>query len=152
MIAFLGGLFYWWPKMFGRMYSERWGRTAAVLIFVGFNVTFFTQFIMGAKGMPRRYYNYPPEYEPYHVASTLGSYLLAVGLFLAAGVLLHSLIKGRRAPRNPWGAATLEWQAESPPVHYNFEGELVLTDPYDYSGLVWDEAEQGYVRKEVARV
>ncbi len=151
MIAFLGGLFYWWPKMFGRMYSERWGRIAAVLIFIGFNVTFFTQFIMGARGMPRRYYNYPPEYEPYHVASSLGSYLLAVGLFLAAGVLLHSLIRGRRAPRNPWGAATLEWQSESPPVHYNFEGDLVLTDPYDYSGLVWDETEQGYVRKEGER-
>ena len=148
MIAFLGGLFYWWPKMFGRMYSEKWGRIAAALIFVGFNVTFFTQFIMGAKGMPRRYYNYPPEYEPYHVASSLGSYLLAVGLFLAAGVLLHSLIRGRRAPRNPWGAATLEWQSESPPVHDNFEGDLVLTDPYDYRGLVWDETAQGYVRKE----
>jgi cytochrome c oxidase subunit I len=151
MIAFLGGLFYWWPKMFGRMYSERWGRTAAILIFVGFNVTFFTQFIMGAKGMPRRYYNYPPEFHPYHVASTLGSYLLAVGLFMAAGVLLHSLLKGRRAPRNPWGAATLEWQAESPPVHYNFDGELILTDPYDYSGLVWDDKEQGYVRREDER-
>ncbi len=150
LIAFLGGIFYWWPKMFGRMYSEKWGRIAATLVFIGFNVTFFTQFIMGAKGMPRRYYNYPPEFEIYHQISTAGSYLLAIGLFMAAGVLLHSLINGRKAPRNPWGAATLEWQSLSPPVHYNFDEELTLTDPYDFSGLTWSEAEQGYVPKETA--
>jgi len=151
MIAFLAGLFYWWPKMFGKMYSETWGRIGAALIFLGFNLTFFTQFIMGSKGMPRRYFNYPPEFEIYHVLSTIGSYLLAVGLFVAAGVLIHSLIAGRRAPANPWGAATLEWQASSPPDHHNFTGPLVLTNPYDYTGWVWDESEQGYVRKETVQ-
>jgi cytochrome c oxidase subunit 1 len=146
MIAFLAGIYHWWPKMFGRLYSQKWANIGAALVFVGFNVTFFVQFVMGAKGMPRRYFNYPPEFEIYHQISTYGSYLLAVGLFIAAGVLVHSLVAGRRAPRNPVGAATLEWQAESPPIHHNFAGPLVLTDPYDYSGQVWDESEQGYVR------
>ncbi len=148
MIAFLAGIYHWWPKLFGRMYSQKWGNIGAVLVFVGFNATFFVQFIMGAKGMPRRYFNYPPEFEIYHQISTAGSYLLAIGLFVAAGVLIHSLIAGRKAPINPWGAATLEWQAASPPIHHNFDGPLVLTDPYDYSGLRWDEGEQGFVRKD----
>ena len=148
MIAFLAGLYHWWPKMFGRMYSQKWAAVGAVLIFVGFNITFFTQFIMGAKGMPRRYFNYPPEFEIYHQISTAGSYLLAVGLFIAGGVLVHSLLAGRRAPANPWGGASLEWQAASPPVHHNFDGPLVLTDPYDFAGQVWDENEQGYVRSD----
>ena len=146
MIAFLGGLHHWWPKMFGRMYSEKWGRIAATMIFVGFNVTFFTQFIMGSKGMPRRYYNYPEEFEIYHVISSLGSYLLALGLFLTAGYLIHSLIAGRKAPDNPWGGATMEWQAASPPVHHNFTSKPILTDPYDYSHLRYDEKIGGYVR------
>ncbi len=146
VIAFLGGIYHWWPKMFGRMFSQKWGNIGAVLVFIGFNVTFFSQFVMGSRGMPRRYYTYPPEFELYHQMSTLGSYILAIGLFVAAGVLLHSLLAGRKAPANPWGAATLEWQAESPPTHHNFDGPLVLTDPYDYRGLVWDEQVQGFVR------
>jgi cytochrome c oxidase subunit 1 len=145
MIAFLAGIYHWWPKMFGRMYSQKWGNVGAALVFLGFNGTFFAQFIMGSQGMPRRYYNYPPEFEIYHQISTYGSYILAVGLFIAGGVLLHSLLAGRKAPTNPWGAATLEWQAASPPIHHNFDGPLVLTDPYDYSGQEWDENEQGFV-------
>jgi cytochrome c oxidase subunit 1 len=145
MIAFLAGIYYWWPKIFGRMYNMKWANVGAWLVFIGFNLTFFVQFVMGAKGMPRRYFNYPPEFEIYHQISSVGSYVLAAGLFLAGGVLVHSLIAGRRAPRNPFGAATLEWQAESPPTQHNFEGPLVLNDPYDYSGLAWDESEQGYV-------
>ncbi len=148
MIAFLGGLHHWWPKMFGRMYSEKWGRIAATMIFIGFNVTFFTQFIMGSKGMPRRYYNYPEEFEIYHVISSIGSYLLAVGLFLTAGYLIHSLIAGRKAPDNPWGGATMEWQAASPPDHHNFTSKPILTDPYDYSHLRYDEEIGGYVRSD----
>ena len=146
VIAFLAGIFHWWPKMFGRMFSQKWGNIGAVVIFIGFNLTFFSQFVMGSKGMPRRYYTYPPEFEIYHQLSTLGSYILAVGLFMAAGVLLHSLLAGRKAPANPWGAATLEWQAASPPSHHNFDGPLILTDPYDYRGLVWDDQQQGFVR------
>ncbi|HOX24693.1 MAG TPA: cytochrome c oxidase subunit I [Candidatus Krumholzibacteria bacterium] len=148
MIAFLAGLYHWWPKLFGRLFSQRWGNVGAVLVFIGFNLTFFAQFVMGAKGMPRRYFNYPPEFEIYHQISTAGSYLLAVGLFVAAGVLVHSLLAGRHAPANPWGGATLEWQAASPPIHHNFDGPLVLTDPYDFSGLVWNDAEQGYDRRD----
>jgi len=147
MIAFLAGIYHWWPKMFGRLFSQRWGNLGAVLVFLGFNLTFFAQFVMGAKGMPRRYFNYPPEFEIYHQISTVGSYVLAIGLFTAGGVLLHSLLAGRRAPANPWGGATLEWQAASPPIHHNFDRPLVLTDPYDFSDLVWDAAEHGYVRQ-----
>ncbi|MFO7652216.1 MAG: cytochrome c oxidase subunit I [Candidatus Krumholzibacteriia bacterium] len=144
-IAFLAGIHHWWPKMFGRMYSERWSRVAASLVFVGFNVTFFTQFVMGSKGMPRRYFNYPPEFEIYHVISTIGSYILAVGLFIILGYLIHSLVKGRLAPANPWGGATLEWQASSPPSHHNFDVEPVVRDPYDYGGIEYDEKIEGYV-------
>jgi cytochrome c oxidase subunit 1 len=154
-IGFVGGLHHWWPKMFGRMYNETWARIAAVLVFVGFNVTFFTQFIMGSKGMPRRYFNYPPEFEIYHDISTVGSYLLAIGLFITLGYLVHSLARGRRAPANPWGGATLEWQTASPPDLHNFTREPVLRDPYDYDGIVPDPTDGGYrlvVPKEEARV
>jgi cytochrome c oxidase subunit 1 len=146
MIAFLAGLHHWWPKMFGRMYSEKWARIGALLVFVGFNVTFFTQFMMGSKGMPRRYFNYPPEFEVYHVISSIGSYVLAIGLFVTLGYLVHSLVAGRRAPNNPWGAATLEWQAASPPDHYNFTSEPVVDDPYNYEPIVYDEEIGGYRR------
>ncbi|MEZ4386031.1 MAG: cytochrome c oxidase subunit I [Candidatus Krumholzibacteriia bacterium] len=145
MIAFLAGIFHWWPKMFGRMFSRKWGNISAALVFVGFNLTFFSQFIMGANGMPRRYFNYPPEFQIYHEASTIGSYILAIGLFVAAGVLIQSLLAGRQAPTNPWGAATLEWQALSPPIQHNFDGPLLLTNPYDFTSNRWDEAEQGFV-------
>jgi cytochrome c oxidase subunit 1 len=152
LIAFLGGLHYWWPKMFGRMYSESWGKFAAWLIFVGFNVTFFTQFVMGSKGMPRRYFNYPEEFTSYHVISSIGSYLLAIGFFIVAIYLVHSLVKGRKAPANPWGAATLEWQTSSPPPLHNFTEPPVVGDPYDYSDVVYDPAREGYVKGERAKV
>ncbi len=145
VIAFLGGLHHWWPKMFGRMYSERWSVIAAALVFVGFNVTFFTQFVMGSKGMPRRYYNYPSEFTIYHVISSIGSYLLAIGFIITAIYLIHSLVKGRKAPANPWGGASLEWQTASPPVHDNFAEEPLLTDPYDFSVNEFDERTDGYL-------
>jgi len=152
VIAFLGGLHYWWPKMFGRMYSERWGRIGALLIFVGFNVTFFTQFVMGSHGMPRRYYNYLEQFKPYHQASTYGSYLLALGFVVVAGYLLHSLFRGEKAPNNPWGGATLEWETSSPPPSYNFDYELVAGDPYDIESLRFDPETRGYVRKDPSSV
>ena len=145
VIAFLGGLHYWWPKMFGRMYSERWSAVGALLVFVGFNLTFFPQFVMGSQGMPRRYYDYLPQFRTYHVLSTLGSYVLAVGFLVVAAVLLHSLWRGRRAPANPWGAATLEWRTPSPPPPENFEGEPEAGDPYDVDAWRWSETEGGYV-------
>lgn len=148
VMGFLGGLHYWWPKMFGRMYSERWGRIAALLIFVGFNVTFFAQFVMGSQGMPRRYYNYLPEFTPYHVISTVGSYLLGFGFLIVMVYLIHSLVKGQPAPANPWGGATLEWQTSSPPPHDNFSREPVVDDPYDVERWRWDEGLGGYRRQD----
>jgi len=134
VIAFLAGLHYWWPKMFGRMYSESWARPAALLIFVGFNMTFLAQFVLGSRGMPRRYYNYLEQFQPLHVFSTIGSWVLALGLFLVAGYLLASLRKAYDAPASPWGGKTLEWTTASPPITHNFERTPVLMHgPYDYS-------------------
>jgi cytochrome c oxidase subunit 1 len=139
VMAALGGLHYWWPKITGKMYNERLGQIAAALVFVGFNVTFFTQFILGSRGMPRRYYDYLPEFQPLHQLSTFGSWILAAGLFTAAICLLVSLFRGRVAPSNPWGAATLEWtNATSPPDPHNFHATPVVTHgPYDFQ---WVEA------------
>jgi cytochrome c oxidase subunit 1 len=147
VIAFLGGLHYWWPKMFGRMYSEAWARVAAALVFVGFNLTFLAQFVMGSKGMPRRYYNYLPEFTTYHRLSSLGSFVMAAGFFVMAGYLLHSLLRGRPAPANPWGGATLEWQTASPPPHDNFTTPPPVDDPYDVEAWAFDAAVGGYVRR-----
>lgn len=134
VVAALGGLHYWWPKMTGKMYNETNGAIAAILVFIGFNVTFFTQFIMGSKGMPRRYYDYLPEFEIYHVISTIGSYVLGLGLFMAAGGLLVSLWKGKQAGPNPWKALTLEWtHTTSPPDPHNFHHTPIVTrGAYDY--------------------
>jgi cytochrome c oxidase subunit I len=150
VIAFLGGLHYWWPKMFGRMYSERWGRAACLLIFVGFNVTFFTQFVMGSRGMPRRYYNYLPEFTIYHQISTFGSFIMGIGFLIVATYLVHSLFRGRPAPANPWGSATLEWQTPSPPPHDNFAATPTAGDPYEVSEWVEAPAIGGYVRRRAA--
>ncbi len=133
VIAFLGGLHYWWPKMTGRMYSEKWGRIATALVFIGFNMTFGSQFIMGGQGMPRRYFNYLDQFQPIHAFSTYGSWVLGSGLFLTAIYLLASLKTGPLAPDNPWGGTTMEWQSSSPPVVHNFEEQPVFEhEPYDY--------------------
>ncbi len=133
VIAFLAGLHYWWPKMFGRMYNEKWAAIACGLIFVGFNMTFFTQFILGSRGMPRRYYNYLDQFQPLHAFSTYGSWVLGLGLFIVLGYLLASLRKPMDAPPNPWGGTTFEWEANSPPIEHNFDHTPVVTHaPYDY--------------------
>jgi cytochrome c oxidase subunit 1 len=144
LIAMIGGLHYWWPKITGRMYSERWGRVAFVLLFIGFNTTFFPQFIMGSHGMPRRYYNYPPEFTALNQMSSIGSYIMAVGLGMMPVYLLYALFRGRRAPANPWGGATLEWQCSSPPPTHNFETPPPVRDPYDFHNLEYDPAIDGY--------
>jgi cytochrome c oxidase subunit 1 len=144
VIAFLAGLHYWWPKIFGRMYSEKWARVAALLIFVGFNVTFFTQFILGTKGMPRRYYNYLPEFQRYHDVSSVGSFVMGIGFIVVAVYLVHSLFRGRPAPANPWGSATMEWQTPSPPPHDNFAVQPEVHDPYDVDEWKYDPALGGY--------
>jgi cytochrome c oxidase subunit 1 len=147
VISLLGGLHYWWPKFTGRMYNERLGQIACGLVFVGFNVTFFTQFLLGSNGMPRRYYTYAAEYQPLHQVSTMGSYILACGFILMLFYLLHSLWNGRPAPANPWGGATLEWMTTSPPRYDNFETTPTVGDPYDFSDLTYDVSIGGYVSK-----
>ncbi|MGH9630855.1 MAG: cytochrome c oxidase subunit I, partial [Bryobacteraceae bacterium] len=133
VIAFIGGLHYWWPKIFGRTYNEGLARLGCALIFIGFNVTFLTQFVMGSRGMPRRYYNYLDQFQPLHAFSTYGSWILGAGLFITAGYLLASLRKPCDAPMNPWGGRTLEWETQSPPIQHNFDFEPVLKHgPYDY--------------------
>ena len=133
VFAFIGGLHYWWPKMTGRMYNEFWAKIACAILFLGFNVTFFTQFILGTRGMPRRYYNYLPEYARLHGFSTFGSWILAAGFIVIAVYLVASLRNGRIAGANPWGASTLEWQTSSPPPTENFaDTPHINTGPYVY--------------------
>jgi cytochrome c oxidase subunit I len=133
LIAFLGGIHFWWPKMFGRMYNEGAARIAAVLVFIGFNATFLPQFLLGSRGMPRRYYNYLPEFTFLHQVSTVGSWILGLGFVIMAGYLFASLRKKMDAPANPWHSRTLEWQLPSPPITHNFhEIPVVNSDPYDY--------------------
>jgi cytochrome c oxidase subunit 1 len=145
LFAFLGGMYYWWPKITGKMCNENWSRLAAVLVFVGFNLTFFIQFVAGSQGMPRRYASYPQKYQWYHVVSTIGAYVMTVGLVMVLGTWLQSLLRGRRAPANPWGANTLEWHTPSPPPHDNFATTPDPGDPYDMSRWRYDEAAGGYV-------
>ena len=120
--AFFGGLHYWWPKMFGRMYNELAGKLAALIIFVGFNMTFFPQFIVGYMGMPRRYHAYAPEFQVLNVLSSAGAAVLGTGYLLAALNLIWSLKFGKVVTeKNPWGATGLEWETQTPPIPHNFE-------------------------------
>ena len=144
LFAFLGGMYYWFPKMFGRMYNEFWGKVSWFVTFMGFNLTFFVQFFAGTKGMPRRYATYLDEYTIYHHISTGGSYILTIGLVM---ILINWVAarKGKRAPANPWGGNQLEWHTNSPPPHENFKYEPVGTDPYNYHDWKYDEKIDGYV-------
>lgn len=134
ILAFLGGLHFWWPKMTGRMYPEFWGRMSALTVFVGFNLTFFPQFMVGYLGMPRRYhyYYFEPAWQIYHILSTAGATVLAAGFSLPAFYLLWSLFKGPKAPSNPWGAKGLEWQIASPPITLNFDTPPNIHEAYNY--------------------
>ncbi|MCA9680240.1 MAG: cbb3-type cytochrome c oxidase subunit I [Kofleriaceae bacterium] len=146
LVAFLGALHYWWPKFTGRMYPERLGQTCAVGVFIGFNLTFLPQFIMGSRGMPRRYWDYDPEFTLFHRLSTIGALILGISLFVTVVYLFASLKLGRKAPQNPWGGSTMEWQAPTPPTLYNFPEPPVLHELYDYSDLV-EDGDNGWVRK-----
>ncbi len=149
IFGYLAGLHFWWPKMTGRMYPEKWGGFSALVIFVGFNLTFFPQFILGYLGMPRRYYVYPDEFQVLNVMSSAGASVLAVGYLIPLIYFLWSLKYGAPAPSNPWDATGLEWQIASPPVTENFlETPVVTEEPYEYSP---EETEEVYAqtRKEV---
>jgi cytochrome c oxidase subunit 1 len=141
MFAFLAGMYHWFPKIFGKMYSEKVGRFAAILIFIGFNLTFFPQFVMGAHGSPRRWATYPPEFQIYHIMSTMGAYTMATGFFTVLFNWIHALKYGRKAAANQWGANTLEWHCPSPPPHDNFPTPPVADDPYEMDN--WEPDPRG---------
>ena len=128
VMAYLGGIHFWWPKMTGRMYPELLGKLSALTVFVGFNLTFFPQFVLGYLGMPRRYYEYPPEFQVLNVMSTAGASILAVGYVLPLVYLLFSLRRPPDAGPNPWRATGLEWQTDSPPPVHNFDEIPVVTE------------------------
>jgi cytochrome c oxidase subunit I len=134
--AYMAGLHFWWPKITGRMYPESLGRLAATILFIGFNLTFFPQFILGYLGMPRRYHAYPPEFQVLNVLSTAGASILAIGYLLPATYFLWSLKYGKIAGANPWRATGLEWKVQSPPLTDNFlEVPLVTEEAYDYERI-----------------
>jgi cytochrome c oxidase subunit I len=133
VMAYLGGIHNWWAKITGRLYPEGWARFAALVVFIGFNLTFFPQFVLGYLGMPRRYHAYSEEFQVLNVMSTAGASILAVGYLLPMVYLIWSLKYGPEATPNPWGATGLEWQTPSPPPTDNFEEQPVVTEPaYNY--------------------
>jgi len=134
LTGLFSGLYYWFPKMTGRKYHEMQGRIAAIIVFIGFNATFIPQFIMGSQGMPRRYHTYDGIFAPYHMASTIGSYILAFGFLFAIYILIRDMFKGEKTDeKNPWGGTTLEWTTQTPPIHTNFEETPIVTgSPYEY--------------------
>jgi cytochrome c oxidase subunit 1 len=134
-LAFFAGLHLWFPKMTGRLYDERRAKVAWLMLFVGMNVLYFPMFIMGWQGMPRRYYDYLPQFTTGHFISTVGSWLVATAIALMLYNLVRSAMKGTPAGANPWGGRTLEWQVPSPPPKENFlEQPVVTRGPYAVPG------------------
>ena len=136
VMAYMAGLHFWWPKMTGKMYPEFWSKLSALIVFVGFNMTFFPQFLLGFLGMPRRYQAYPPEFQVLHVLSTAGASILGIGYLLPMVYFVWSLRSGKDAGNNPWNAAGLEWTTQSPPTTYNFDETPVVTwEAYNYDEI-----------------
>ncbi|MEM9188536.1 MAG: cytochrome c oxidase subunit I [Myxococcota bacterium] len=145
VIGFLAGLHYWWPKMTGKLYSENLARWSFGFIFVGFNMTFMSQFILGSQGMPRRYYDYLDQYQGLHGFSSVGSYVLGFGFLIMTYMFMKSLRSGEKAPANPWGSAGYEWNTATPPVEHNFVKQPVMTrGPYDYHLATEEELFDGF--------
>ncbi len=138
VMAFLSGLHFWWPKFMGRLFPEGWAKTGAILIFAGFNLTFFPQFVLGYLGMPRRYHVYPDEFQVLNVMSTAGASVLGAGYLILFLSLLWSLFKGPKAPANPWQAKGLEWDIPTPPPLHNFEVMPIVTK----EAYAYDESEE----------
>ena len=144
LVAYLAGLHFWWPKITGRMYPEAPAKLSALITFIGFNITFFPQFILGYMGMPRRYHTYPPEFQVLNVLSSAGASVLAVGLLMPMVYLLWSLKYGKIAGSNPFRATGLEWQTSSPPPTHNFhETPVVTQEPYAYENEAEEEITVG---------
>jgi len=134
IMGYLGGLHFWWPKITGRMYPVFWSKLSAMIIFVGFNLTFFPQFLLGYLGMPRRYHAYPDEFQVLNVMSSAGATILGLGYLIPAVYFFWSMRYGKRAEQNPWGAFGLEWETASPPPTHNFhETPIVELEAYDYA-------------------
>jgi len=138
IMGYLGGLHFWWPKITGRMYPEFWARIAAAIIFIGFNLTFFPQFLLGYMGMPRRYHAYPPEWQVLNVMSSAGATILGAGYLLPMIYFIWAMRYGPAAKENPWHAVGLEWETASPPPTENF-----LTQP-EVVGEAYDYTQQNY--------
>ncbi|HYE97921.1 MAG TPA: cytochrome c oxidase subunit I [Planctomycetota bacterium] len=147
VMAYLGGIHFWWPKIVGRLYPEGWAKFSAILVFTGFNLTFFPQFVLGYLGMPRRYHSYPEEYQVLNVFSTAGASILALGYLFPFTYLLWSLKYGKPAGMNPWEAAGLEWRTSSPPPTHNFPETPVVTQ----GAYAYDPAERGSDDRELRR-
>jgi cytochrome c oxidase subunit I len=136
VMAYMAGIHFWWPKITGRMYPDGWARFAALLIFVGFNLTFFPQFMLGYLGMPRRYATYPAEFQVLNVMSSAGASILGIAYLIPLVYLIWSMRYGKIAGPNPWNATGLEWQTASPPITENFEETPVVTqEAYDYAHM-----------------
>ena len=152
VLGYMGGLHYWWSKMTGKLYSEFWGKISAMLVFVGFNLTFFPQFILGYMGMPRRYASYAEELQVLNIFSTAGASVLGLGLVMPLVYLTHSLIFGKDAPANPWMLPGLEWRVPSPPPTENFDSTPIVTwEAYEFgeeNGLDLEEAR----RRDIATI
>lgn len=150
VLAYLGGIHFWWSKMTGKLYSEFWGKISAMLVFVGFNLTFFPQFILGYMGMPRRYAAYAEELQVLNILSTAGASILGIGLVLPVIYFAHSLVLGKKASGNPWMLPGLEWRTASPPPTENFEKTPIVTwEAYDFgeeSGLDIKKAKEDLVK------
>lgn len=145
IFSFIGGIFYWWPKMFGVMYNEFTAKVGCFIAFAGFNLTFLPQFVAGSQGMPRRYFDYAPEFATYNYYSSIGAMVLGIGLSIALFSLVRSLMGEKKvAPANPWGAVTLDWQCTSPPPPHNFDHAPPVQGPYDHELLRWNEELNGY--------
>ena len=136
LFALIAAMHHWWPKITGTMFNEAAAKLAFLISFIGYNLTFFPQFIAGSQGMPRRYHQYADQFEHMMQLSTIGSFLFAAGLFMILGYLVYALFRGERAPANPWGAVSLEWETQSPPIEHNFEGQPVCRrGPYDFDEI-----------------
>src|SRR5437762_7759061 len=156
LLAYLGGLHYWWPKISGRMYPEGWGRFSALIVFVGFNLTFSPQFVLGYMGMPRRYHTYPADlvsWQVLHVLSTAGASILGVGLLIPLIYLVWSMRYGRIAEANPWRVPGLEWQTTSPPPTENFiETPIVTSEAYEFAAPEHKEVVGKFERQRPAEI
>jgi cytochrome c oxidase subunit I len=136
LFALITAMHHWWPKITGKMFNEKYAIIAAVCTFVTYNLTFIPQFVAGSRGMPRRYHEYLPEFEFWQNLSSIGAFAFGISLFLVLFVLIHSILKGEKAPKNPWGGVSLEWETETPPIEHNFAVDPICTrGPYDFDEI-----------------